>query len=207
MGGRVIDLDGIELIVGPAVVTVPTRVRWSSSETVSSVLRRLQSEAADVILHQHFGLQNIDRVTGSKACAFDVLLVVQGVVSPALESHEQFPAPSAKRHAHVGGDFISALRLAFAARVTEYKLPVALIFKHAVLKDMARIVKQPASSNRLKEDQEAVETVEAVGFTPTTSQTYLRDGPFDSIFPTTEFQSWCVSCGLVKPVSRILSWI
>ncbi|KAK2052477.1 acetyl-CoA synthetase-like protein [Colletotrichum caudatum] len=101
-GGRDIDLDGIETILGPTISTVPTRVRWAWNQTVSSFLRRLQSEAADMIPHQHFGLHNIARATESKACASDVLLVVQRGQgsSPQLEGHRQVAAPMANFHTH-----------------------------------------------------------------------------------------------------------
>ncbi|KAK1992238.1 acetyl-CoA synthetase-like protein, partial [Colletotrichum falcatum] len=100
--GRDTELDGIETILGPAISTVPTRVRWDWSENVSSLLRRLRGEAADVIPHQHFGLQNIARVAGPKACAFDVLLVVQRGqdAPPPLEGHQQTAGPLADFHTH-----------------------------------------------------------------------------------------------------------
>lgn len=100
--GRDTDLDGIETVLGPTISTVPTRVRWAWNQTVSSFLRRLKSEAADVIPHQHFGLQNIAQATRSKACAFNVLLVVQRGQgsSPQLEGHRQAAAPQANFHTH-----------------------------------------------------------------------------------------------------------
>ncbi|WYZ44551.1 hypothetical protein EsH8_VII_000987 [Colletotrichum jinshuiense] len=100
--GRDTELDGIDTILGPAIATVPTRVKWSSTETISSLLGRLQREVADVIPHQQFGLQDIARATGSKACAFDVLLVVQRGqgTSPQLEGHQQTIGPFADFHTH-----------------------------------------------------------------------------------------------------------
>lgn len=77
LSGRSVNMPGIDDVVGPTITTVPTRVSWTRSETVLSLLNRVQQEAAAVIPYQHFGLQNMRRLVGPVACDFDVLFVIQ----------------------------------------------------------------------------------------------------------------------------------
>lgn len=77
--GRNAPVPGIEAIIGPTIATVPVRVRLQSDQTVSSLLNRLQEQAAEMIAHEQTGLQQIAKLgPGARhACSFQTLLVVQ----------------------------------------------------------------------------------------------------------------------------------
>ena len=66
-------------MVGPAVATVPVRVRLDRQRPVSSLLETIQRQAAEMVAYEQFGLQNISRL-GANAkdiCDFSSLLVIQ----------------------------------------------------------------------------------------------------------------------------------
>ncbi|EFQ97050.1 hypothetical protein MGYG_00094 [Nannizzia gypsea CBS 118893] len=77
--GRNINVPGIADIVGPTLTTIPTRIRVDSQTTVANFLQEVQQDSADVVPHQHAGLQYIRRLNGdaSEACDFQNLLVIQ----------------------------------------------------------------------------------------------------------------------------------
>lgn len=77
--GRNVNVADIAHIVGPTLTTVPTRIRLDRTSTVIHFLRGVHQTAADVIPHQHLGLQHIRRLDGDAAiaCDFQNLLVIQ----------------------------------------------------------------------------------------------------------------------------------
>ncbi|KMU89701.1 HC-toxin synthetase [Coccidioides immitis H538.4] len=77
--GRNINVPFITEIVGPTLTTVPTRIQIDRKETLANYLQKVQQESADVVPHQHVGLQRINRLDGDTAvaCDFQNLLVVQ----------------------------------------------------------------------------------------------------------------------------------
>ncbi|MFK0251245.1 non-ribosomal peptide synthase/polyketide synthase [Amycolatopsis azurea] len=78
VSGRDTGADGLESAVGLYINTVPVRLRWSPSETVAAVLRRLQDEQAALLDHQHLGLGDVQRVAGfGQEELFDTLVVVE----------------------------------------------------------------------------------------------------------------------------------
>ncbi|KAM5489397.1 NRPS cluster protein [Microsporum audouinii] len=79
MTGRNINVPGIVDIVGPTLTTVPTRIQVNPQTTVTNFLQEVQQGSADVVPHQHAGLQYIRRLNGdaSEACDFQNLLVIQ----------------------------------------------------------------------------------------------------------------------------------
>ncbi|KAL3595953.1 Nonribosomal peptide synthetase 4 disrupted by TE [Fusarium poae] len=79
LSGRDIALDHVEDILGPALTTVPWRVQINRGATVGHFLSTLHKQAAQVIPHQHAGLQHIKRLGQSiaVACDFRNLLVIQ----------------------------------------------------------------------------------------------------------------------------------
>lgn len=79
MTGRDVPVDGIIDMVGPTLTTVPTRIQVNSSLTIMEYLQKVNQMAADVIPHQHVGLQNIRRLNSNTAtaCDFQNLLVIQ----------------------------------------------------------------------------------------------------------------------------------
>lgn len=77
--GRNVNVPGIADIVGPTITTVPTRIRMNRSSTVIQFLREIHQMAAEIIPHQHLGLQHVRRLDGDAAlaCDFQNLLVIQ----------------------------------------------------------------------------------------------------------------------------------
>ncbi|RBR18641.1 uncharacterized protein FIESC28_05918 [Fusarium coffeatum] len=79
LSGRDIALDHVEDILGPTLTTIPWRVQIDRGATVSHFLSTLHKHVAQVIPHQHSGLQHIKRLGASIAVASDFrnLLVIQ----------------------------------------------------------------------------------------------------------------------------------
>ncbi|MET7938404.1 amino acid adenylation domain-containing protein, partial [Streptomyces sp. NPDC005322] len=76
VAGRPLDLPGVERMLGLFINTAPVRVRLDPYRTVAELLADLQVQQAGLLPHQHLGLAEIQRVTGTGA-AFDTLLVYQ----------------------------------------------------------------------------------------------------------------------------------
>ncbi|MEU3626069.1 non-ribosomal peptide synthetase [Amycolatopsis coloradensis] len=78
VSGRDTGAPGLESAVGLYINTVPVRSRWSGSDTVAAVLRRLQDERAALLDHQHLGLGELRRIAGAgQEELFDTLVVVE----------------------------------------------------------------------------------------------------------------------------------
>ena len=79
LSGRDAPVQDLDFVIGPTMVTVPCRVRWDKSITLSQFLQGLHQQSIDIIPHKHFGLQNIRKAgQGAKnACAFRCLVVIQ----------------------------------------------------------------------------------------------------------------------------------
>jgi amino acid adenylation domain-containing protein len=79
VSGRNAPVPGLDRMAGPAVATVPVRVRLDQQRTVSQLLQAVQTQASEMIAFEQFGLQNIARISPAarKACDFASLLVVQ----------------------------------------------------------------------------------------------------------------------------------
>ncbi|MFC4070636.1 amino acid adenylation domain-containing protein, partial [Actinoplanes subglobosus] len=77
VSGRPADLPGVEDMVGLFINTVPVRVRLNPTETWTDLLRRVQSEQAALLDHQHVGLAAIQRATGVSGDLFDTLTVFE----------------------------------------------------------------------------------------------------------------------------------
>lgn len=79
LSGRDAPLPGIEKVVGPTIATVPVCIDFDDKMTVYETLRVVQSQAADMIPFQHFGLHNISQIHGDAklACNFQTLILIQ----------------------------------------------------------------------------------------------------------------------------------
>lgn len=77
--GRDVPLDGIIDMLGPTLTTVPARVKVRREVRVADFLRTVHHKAAEIIPHQHVGLQYIKRLNAETAlaCEFRNLLVIQ----------------------------------------------------------------------------------------------------------------------------------
>ncbi|MFC1433676.1 non-ribosomal peptide synthase/polyketide synthase [Streptacidiphilus sp. N1-3] len=79
VSGRDAQVEGVELMVGLFINTLPTRVRLRPTDTLGTLLHRLQDEQAQLLEHQHLGLAEIQRLAGPAGGGelFDTLLVFE----------------------------------------------------------------------------------------------------------------------------------
>ncbi|MEQ1511207.1 MAG: amino acid adenylation domain-containing protein [Lysobacteraceae bacterium] len=77
--GRAAAVEGIESMVGLFINSLPVRVRADGAQTVSSLLRQIQSQQLDNEDHGFLSLPEIQRVSGAKPgqALFDTLVVVE----------------------------------------------------------------------------------------------------------------------------------
>ncbi|WP_433684054.1 amino acid adenylation domain-containing protein [Nocardia sp. CA-119907] len=76
VSGRPPQLPGIESMIGLFVNTVPVRVRLDHRESLAQLLRRIQTEQAALLDHQHLGLARIQQLAGPGAM-FDTVTVFE----------------------------------------------------------------------------------------------------------------------------------
>ncbi|OAA72235.1 Amino acid adenylation [Cordyceps fumosorosea ARSEF 2679] len=90
VAGRSAAIPGVEAMVGPAIATVPLRVRLHDrrSVTVAQFLGGMQEQAVRMIEFEQTGLSQISRVSAEAkaACQFQTLLVVQPVEETQIGS-------------------------------------------------------------------------------------------------------------------------
>lgn len=80
LSGRDTPLQGIEQVLGPSIATVPVRISVDAkSLSVESFLQNVQEQMAEMIPHQHMGIQNIQKLSDDAydACLFQNLISVQ----------------------------------------------------------------------------------------------------------------------------------
>ncbi|OKL58374.1 hypothetical protein UA08_06365 [Talaromyces atroroseus] len=70
-------------VMGPTIATVPFSMSLDYQLTIEELLKRVQQQTSDVQRFQHFGVQNIKKVSqnAERACDFQSLLAVQGSTS------------------------------------------------------------------------------------------------------------------------------
>lgn len=85
--GRQTQLEGVELMPGPTIATVPFRLRLDQKQTISKFLLSIQNQALEMVPFEQMGLQNISRISpeARAACESSSLLVIQ---PPARASTE-----------------------------------------------------------------------------------------------------------------------
>ncbi|WP_280331286.1 non-ribosomal peptide synthetase [Nocardia wallacei] len=76
VSGRPPALPGVETMVGLFVNAIPVRVRLTATETLSGLLRQLQSEQADLLDYHYLGLSEIQAAAGVDGL-FDSLVVFE----------------------------------------------------------------------------------------------------------------------------------
>ncbi|KAK7216080.1 hypothetical protein V2G26_004083 [Clonostachys chloroleuca] len=87
VSGRQAPVSGIERVAGPTIGTIPVRVLIDRSISIHDFQKQLQFQALNIINHEQYGLQNIQRISREieKASRFQVLLVVQAAVQGTSE--------------------------------------------------------------------------------------------------------------------------
>ncbi|KAH7042794.1 non-ribosomal peptide synthetase [Macrophomina phaseolina] len=79
VSGRNAPVAGIEGIIGPAIATMPVRVRLGDgSMPTSHFLKAVQAQSNQLIPYEQFGLQNISKLSSDarEACDFQTLLAI-----------------------------------------------------------------------------------------------------------------------------------
>lgn len=86
LSGRTAPVEGLDSMAGPTIVTLPIRVTVNYDQPITDFLDAVHSQAADMMPFEHFGLQNIRRLSSDaeQACGFKNLLVI----------HPPIPKPS-----------------------------------------------------------------------------------------------------------------
>lgn len=81
VSGRNAPVTRIEEMAGPAIATVPVRVKLEYNQPVLEFLRSIQNQASDMVRHEQYGVQNIAKLSlaAKEACEFTSLLVIQPV--------------------------------------------------------------------------------------------------------------------------------
>lgn len=79
VSGRQASVADIERVAGPTIATVPVRVVLDAKATMEELLQQIQTQAAEMSVHEQTGIQNIQLVSAEarEACRFQSLLVVQ----------------------------------------------------------------------------------------------------------------------------------
>ncbi|KAG5927848.1 NRPS protein [Claviceps africana] len=98
--GRSLPIPGIDQIEGPILATVPVRVRIDRTSTVHGFLQSLQDQGVTRAAHDHYGIQNIRRLSADAqvACEVSMGMVIQPAPTVANDGqHGYVPA-------FVGGD-------------------------------------------------------------------------------------------------------
>ncbi|KAI1626476.1 hypothetical protein EDD37DRAFT_349340 [Exophiala viscosa] len=90
LSGRNCPVADIGKIIGPTITTVPVKVTLSEDLTVSASLKRAQDQATEMIPYEHFGLQNIAKISevAANAVQFQNIFVVQPTVQFDVHHNE-----------------------------------------------------------------------------------------------------------------------
>lgn len=89
VSGRNAPVSGIQNMAGPAIATVPVRIRQDPNMKLKEFLHGVQTQASDMTAYEQFGMHNISRLgqDEKEACDFNSLIVIQP---------QAFTVPSAK---------------------------------------------------------------------------------------------------------------
>jgi amino acid adenylation domain-containing protein len=94
VSGREAKVAGLDMMAGPAVATVPVRIRLDRQQQVSEFLRDVQRQASEMTVHEQFGLRNIAAISqqAKEACTFSSLLLIQPAQQVAAGEDSQSEA-------------------------------------------------------------------------------------------------------------------
>nr|POF20699.1 nonribosomal peptide synthetase vlms [Quercus suber] len=79
VSGRHAPVLAIDKAMGPTVATVPVRIQLDRQQTVSAMLRQVQTQATEMVAYEQFGLRNISKLgpEAKDACDATSLMVIQ----------------------------------------------------------------------------------------------------------------------------------
>lgn len=131
VSGRSAPVADIEQMIAPIVATVPLRVLLNPGGTVLDALSAIQKQFTEMIPFEHYGLQQIRKVSSDAAdgCSFQSHLVVQpswdDEHTPLLTTLEAGPA--------VAGGFASSALLVACSLTSSQKVNVTVEFDPLVI--------------------------------------------------------------------------
>ena len=104
VSGRHAPVSGLDRMAGPAVATVPVRVRLDKEKPVSAMLEDVQAQASEMVAFEQFGLQNISRVSpaAKEACDFSCLFILQPMQGGSAEDAPVLQAVDTVEHGSSG---------------------------------------------------------------------------------------------------------
>ncbi|CAG9998538.1 unnamed protein product [Clonostachys byssicola] len=94
LSGRNVSIPDIASLVGPTIVTVPVRIRWTDTTSLGDFLVGVQQQSVDIIPFEQLGLQNIQRLGEgpNHACQFQSLVNIRTLPEDIeAGSHTLFP--------------------------------------------------------------------------------------------------------------------
>ncbi|PYH86146.1 acetyl-CoA synthetase-like protein [Aspergillus uvarum CBS 121591] len=142
LSGRTAPVEGIASIAGPTLTTVPVRVRIDSEQSVVEFLRNMQSQAMEMMPHEHTGLQRIRKLSQGclEACDFQNLLVIQPADEMTESTAEQSvfgqPVDEAAANSH-----FHTYPLVLSCTFSEHEVDLEVIFDPTTI--------SPAQAERL----------------------------------------------------------
>ncbi|CDR01299.1 non-ribosomal peptide synthetase [Streptomyces iranensis] len=75
VSGRSAELPGADAMIGMLINTVPVRVRLDPAAPLHEVCARIRDQRAGLLVHDHLGLTEMQRLTGSPVALFDTNVV------------------------------------------------------------------------------------------------------------------------------------
>jgi amino acid adenylation domain-containing protein len=150
LSGREIPLAGVTDIVAPTITTVPILVRVDWEETVDRYLRKIQVQASEMIPFEHFGLQNMRRLSPTIQQALDSvrhLFVVQTVDEQNRTQTRAFLDSQEVQTSHTG---FTTYPVVVECVATNDSIHIRVAFDQAAIADtqMQRMVAQFANITR-----------------------------------------------------------
>lgn len=136
VAGRQAALTGIERVAGPTIATVPVRVVLDAGLQIEEQLQRIQTQAAESMMYEHFGLQEI-RKLGQEAelgCSFQALLVIQPAeLNTPRNTILKAISPQAKNELKYQADVFSTYALELIFGLDDSGVSITLNFDSAVI--------------------------------------------------------------------------
>jgi amino acid adenylation domain-containing protein/non-ribosomal peptide synthase protein (TIGR01720 family) len=89
--GRSSSLKNVGAISGPTISTAPVRITWDKTESIDTLLRRVQGDLLQFDAHGYIGIQAISQLSSSaaEACQFQHLVVIQPKRSSLLSDSDE----------------------------------------------------------------------------------------------------------------------
>ena len=131
VSGRHAPVSGLDRMAGPAVATVPVRVRLDKEKPVSALLEDVQAQASEMVAFEQFGLQNISRVSpaAKEACDFACLFILQPMQGGSAESAPVLQGVDTEEHgSHAALEGYFTYPLVVQGHIYEDRVDLVLLY-------------------------------------------------------------------------------